>query len=62
MDALESPMTVPDTPTDGDEALYPCKGCGEILEEGKAFELGKSSNGWPAISTQMIRVLLQTLN
>lgn len=21
--------------------IFPCKGCGEILEEGKAFELGK---------------------
>ena len=25
------------------EDIFPCKGCGEILEEGKAFELGKSS-------------------
>ncbi len=24
------------------EDIFPCKGCGEILEEGKAFELGKS--------------------
>jgi hypothetical protein len=26
---------------DEDEAVFPCKGCGEILEEGKAFELGE---------------------
>lgn len=25
-----------------DDVVYPCKGCGEILEEGKAFELGES--------------------
>jgi Rho-type GTPase-activating protein 1/2 len=23
--------------------IFPCKGCGEILEEGKAFELGRST-------------------
>ncbi|KAL9057095.1 MAG: hypothetical protein Q9162_002529 [Coniocarpon cinnabarinum] len=42
--ALESPGPVPDTPTDADDGLYPCKGCGEILEEGKAFEL--AGNRW----------------
>ena len=27
-----------------DNVAYPCKGCGEILEEGKAFELGKEKH------------------
>jgi hypothetical protein len=26
---------------DEDDVVYPCKGCGDILEEGKAFELGR---------------------
>ncbi|KAK4134230.1 RhoGAP-domain-containing protein [Trichocladium antarcticum] len=30
-----------DTPMDADD-VFPCKGCGEILEEGKAFELAGS--------------------
>ncbi|KAK1985778.1 RhoGAP domain-containing protein [Colletotrichum cereale] len=34
-DYLESPMDQDD--------VFPCKGCGEILEEGKAFELGMSA-------------------
>ncbi|KAF4865725.1 putative Rho-type GTPase-activating protein 4 [Colletotrichum siamense] len=34
-DYLESPMDADD--------VFPCKGCGEILEEGKAFELGMSA-------------------
>lgn len=29
---------------DGDDVAYPCKGCGDILEEGKAFEL--AGNRW----------------
>ncbi|KAF2861610.1 RhoGAP-domain-containing protein [Piedraia hortae CBS 480.64] len=33
-----------DSPIDGEETVYPCKGCGEVLEEGKAFEL--SGNRW----------------
>ncbi|KAL2153300.1 hypothetical protein VTH82DRAFT_4455 [Thermothelomyces myriococcoides] len=32
-----------DSPMDADE-IFPCKGCGEILEEGKAFEL--AGNRW----------------
>ncbi|PFH58177.1 hypothetical protein XA68_14047 [Ophiocordyceps unilateralis] len=32
-----------DSPMDSDE-VFPCKGCGEILEEGKAFEL--AGNRW----------------
>ncbi|KAI9171019.1 N-chimaerin [Paramyrothecium foliicola] len=32
-----------DTPMDNDD-VFPCKGCGEILEEGKAFEL--AGNRW----------------
>lgn len=31
---LDNPMD-----NDGDD-VFPCKGCGDILEEGKAFELG----------------------
>ncbi|KAI9805062.1 MAG: hypothetical protein M1825_000896 [Sarcosagium campestre] len=41
---MESPATLPDSPMDQDETLYPCKGCNEILEEGKAFEL--AGNRW----------------
>ncbi|RPA94191.1 RhoGAP-domain-containing protein [Choiromyces venosus 120613-1] len=43
-------MDSPELPTgspmfdDDDEGTYPCKGCGKILEEGKAFEL--SGNRW----------------
>ncbi|KAI9657261.1 MAG: Rho-type gtpase-activating protein [Alyxoria varia] len=40
---MDSPGA-PDTPVDVDEAVFPCKGCGEILEEGKAFEL--AGNRW----------------
>ncbi|KAH6681170.1 rho-type GTPase-activating protein [Plectosphaerella plurivora] len=35
-DYMDSPM---DNDNDTDD-VFPCKGCGEILEEGKAFELG----------------------
>ncbi|GCB22712.1 beta-chimaerin [Aspergillus awamori] len=37
---MESPA-YPESPMDQDDIPYPCKGCGEILEEGKAFELGR---------------------
>ncbi|KAF2127642.1 RhoGAP-domain-containing protein [Dothidotthia symphoricarpi CBS 119687] len=40
---MESP-TYPESPLDQDDVVYPCKGCGEILEEGKAFEL--AGNRW----------------
>ncbi|KAI4910195.1 hypothetical protein J4E90_007627 [Alternaria incomplexa] len=40
---MESPTGYPESPID-DEVVYPCKGCGEILEEGKAFEL--AGNRW----------------
>jgi len=30
-----------DSPLESED-VFPCKGCGEILEEGKAFELGAS--------------------
>ncbi|CAE7026722.1 hypothetical protein PTNB85_01709 [Pyrenophora teres f. teres] len=40
---MESPGAYPESPID-DEIVYPCKGCGEILEEGKAFEL--AGNRW----------------
>ncbi|KAF3937454.1 hypothetical protein ABW19_dt0209510 [Dactylella cylindrospora] len=42
---MESPGYPPGSPLDlVDDAAYPCKGCGEILEEGKAFEL--AGNRW----------------
>ncbi|KAF2456128.1 hypothetical protein BDY21DRAFT_288458 [Lineolata rhizophorae] len=41
---LESPGVFPESPMDQDDGIYPCKGCGEILEEGKAFEL--AGNRW----------------
>ncbi|EOA86207.1 uncharacterized protein SETTUDRAFT_47563 [Exserohilum turcica Et28A] len=40
---MDSPGAYPESPID-DEIVYPCKGCGEILEEGKAFEL--AGNRW----------------
>ncbi|KAH8698411.1 putative Rho GTPase activator Rga [Talaromyces proteolyticus] len=41
---MESPSINPESPMDQDDVPYPCKGCGEILEEGKAFEL--AGNRW----------------
>ncbi|KAI9715024.1 MAG: Rho-type gtpase-activating protein [Chrysothrix sp. TS-e1954] len=41
---MESPGLPTETLNEGDEGVYPCKGCGEILEEGKAFEL--AGNRW----------------
>ncbi|OAX78808.1 hypothetical protein ACJ72_06880, partial [Emergomyces africanus] len=35
---MESPAGNPESPLD-DDIPFPCQGCGEILEEGKAFEL-----------------------
>ncbi|PGH10035.1 hypothetical protein GX51_00302 [Blastomyces parvus] len=35
---MESPTGNPESPLD-DDIAFPCQGCGEILEEGKAFEL-----------------------
>ena len=32
-----------DSDNEEEDVVYPCRGCGEILEEGKAFELGKHS-------------------
>jgi hypothetical protein len=38
---MQSPAVgYPESTLDSEDAVYPCKGCGEILEEGKAFELG----------------------
>ncbi|KAJ5343543.1 Rho GTPase activation protein [Penicillium brevicompactum] len=37
------PQVYPESPMEQDES-YPCKGCGETLEEGKAFEL--AGNRW----------------
>ncbi|KAJ4523380.1 Rho-type gtpase-activating protein [Exophiala dermatitidis] len=42
--ALESPAPFPESPLDPDDIPFPCKGCGQILEEGKAFEL--AGNRW----------------
>ncbi|KAH0833655.1 RhoGAP domain containing protein [Fonsecaea pedrosoi] len=42
--AMESPVAFPESPMEADDAAYPCKGCGKILEEGKAFEL--AGNRW----------------
>lgn len=41
---MDSSSGFPESPMEQDEAAYPCKGCGEILEEGKAFEL--AGNRW----------------
>ncbi|KAJ5939702.1 hypothetical protein N7466_002836 [Penicillium verhagenii] len=37
--SMESPSIQPESPMEQDEMPFPCMGCGEILEEGKAFEL-----------------------
>ncbi|KAJ5740608.1 hypothetical protein N7493_000480 [Penicillium malachiteum] len=36
---MESPSLQPESPMDQEDIPFPCMGCGEILEEGKAFEL-----------------------
>ncbi|RFU35688.1 hypothetical protein B7463_g641, partial [Scytalidium lignicola] len=41
---MESPGDYIDAPMNDEDLAYPCKGCGEILEEGKAFEL--AGNRW----------------
>ncbi|KAF1811660.1 RhoGAP-domain-containing protein [Eremomyces bilateralis CBS 781.70] len=43
---MDSSTEYPDmeSPMDQDDVIYPCKGCGEVLEEGKAFEL--AGNRW----------------
>ncbi|PWW73157.1 RhoGAP-domain-containing protein [Tuber magnatum] len=43
---MDSPGLPPGSPMfdDDEEGTFPCKGCGKILEEGKAFEL--SGNRW----------------
>ncbi|KAL8637649.1 MAG: hypothetical protein Q9228_005101 [Teloschistes exilis] len=41
---MDSPAGYPESPMEQDDAAYPCKGCGEILDEGKAFEL--AGNRW----------------
>ncbi|KAI5367944.1 Putative Rho GTPase activation protein [Septoria linicola] len=41
---MDSPSTYPESPMEQEDIVYPCKGCGEILEEGKAFEL--AGNRW----------------
>jgi hypothetical protein len=39
MAAVDVPA-YPESSMDQDDMPFPCKGCGEILDEGKAFELG----------------------
>ncbi|KUL88719.1 hypothetical protein ZTR_05084 [Talaromyces verruculosus] len=41
---MDSPAGFSDTGMDQDDIPYPCKGCGEILEEGKAFELDSDAH------------------
>ncbi|RMY82590.1 hypothetical protein D0862_11959 [Hortaea werneckii] len=41
---VESPGVYDESLHDQEDLVYPCKGCGEILEEGKAFEL--AGNRW----------------
>ncbi|KAJ5742837.1 hypothetical protein N7533_009939 [Penicillium manginii] len=36
---MESPVIHPESPMEQEDIPFPCMGCGEILEEGKAFEL-----------------------
>ncbi|MCJ1405154.1 Rho-type gtpase-activating protein [Xylographa trunciseda] len=40
---MDGPIPYPESPME-DDVAYPCKGCGKILEEGKAFEL--AGNRW----------------
>ncbi|PIG79300.1 Rho GTPase activator Rga [Aspergillus arachidicola] len=50
---MESPAVYPESPMEQDDTPFPCKGCGEILEEGKAFELApvaRSSTQTPTSS------------
>ncbi|KAL8698756.1 MAG: hypothetical protein Q9224_001704 [Gallowayella concinna] len=41
---MDSMAGYPESPMEQEDAAYPCKGCGEILDEGKAFEL--AGNRW----------------
>ncbi|KAK8187806.1 uncharacterized protein BKA78DRAFT_171131 [Phyllosticta capitalensis] len=41
---MDSPSGYPESPMDDVDVIYHCKGCGEVLEEGKAFEL--AGNRW----------------
>lgn len=36
---LEPPQAEPESRTEWEAGIYPCRGCGEVLEEGKAFML-----------------------
>ncbi|KFX95392.1 hypothetical protein V490_03899, partial [Pseudogymnoascus sp. VKM F-3557] len=44
MEAPEAAVQAGEYLEEAEEEAYPCKGCGEILEEGKAFEL--ANNRW----------------
>ncbi|KAK2764282.1 Rho-type gtpase-activating protein [Arachnomyces sp. PD_36] len=43
-DVMDTQAGYPESPLDQDEIPFPCKGCGEMLEEGKAFELDSDAN------------------
>lgn len=32
--AMESPMAFPESPMEGDDIAYPCKGCGQVSGSG----------------------------
>jgi hypothetical protein len=44
MAAVDVP-TYQESSMDQDDIAFPCKGCGEILDEGKAFELAQPAVG-----------------
>ncbi|KAK1759269.1 hypothetical protein QBC47DRAFT_357147 [Echria macrotheca] len=50
-----------DTQMDAED-VFPCKGCGEILEEGKAFELGSGGDAVPGPSSDPEQSLAATLH
>ncbi|KAF5014310.1 hypothetical protein F66182_14752, partial [Fusarium sp. NRRL 66182] len=58
---MDSPAGFSDTAMDQDDIPYPCKGCGEILEEGKAFELAGNRFGRPPPAPRRRLVDMQQL-
>ena len=82
---MESLAGYPESPLEPDDAVYPCKGCGEvrdgplivsraaplllapnadncneqILEEGKAFELGMFLQSWALPCEIIILIIFQ---
>ncbi|OTA32514.1 hypothetical protein BTJ68_08293 [Hortaea werneckii EXF-2000] len=57
---VESPGVYDESLHDQEDLVYPCKGCGEILEEGKAFELGKIMHGvvyhWQWLTVEQLAI------